>query len=177
MENEKKVNPQYSLLTYPHPSLLTECEHIIGRLTEEDRYAIQEMKRICLESNGFALAANQIGYMRRIVVFAPYRDRRDWLVMVNPIWSTSGNYGEPDNFTEGCLSFPTIRQKTQRWDSVYATYIDESYNLVVRQYFDGIMAIAIQHECEHLDGKTFIDGLSKLKQNRIKAKMKKMRNT
>lgn len=169
------TTPQYSLLTYPHPSLLTSCDPITGELTEEDRYAIQEMKRICKESNGFALAANQIGYMRRVVVFAPYKERTDWVVMINPIWTTSGVYGEPDSFPEGCLSFPTIRQKTQRWDSVQVTYIDDANHFIVRQHFDGIVAIAIQHECEHLDGKTFIDGLSKLKQNRIKEKMKKMK--
>lgn len=165
---------KYSLLTYPNPKLKTRCSSV-DVLTDTDKEVIEEMKRVCLEHDGFALAANQIGYMRRIVVFAPYQSRNDWLVMINPVWTTRGNLVIPDTFSEGCLSFPSIRQKIRRWDSVHVDYQDENMTLVSERY-DGIMSIAIQHECEHLDGKTFIDSLSQLKRNRILDKMRKLKD-
>lgn len=170
---KKNLNPQYTLLTYPHPNLLTKCESV-DIITDEDKYTIQEMIRICKESKGYALAANQIGYMRRIVVMVP-QEEDSWVVMINPTYEPHDERKSiPSDFTEGCLSFPGIRIPTPRHEFVKVICMDES-GKQRKYYFSGIPSIAVQHECEHLDGKTFIDGLSKLKQNRIKAKMKKMR--
>lgn len=162
-----------NLLTYPNPKLTTPCE-FVDVLTDEDKFAIEEMKRICVEKNGYAIAANQIGHMRRIVVFPPNIDiGEDWLVLINPTWIPFQTHGQVE-FLEGCLSFPTIRQQKKRWDRILVNYVD--VNKIVRGIdCDGLMSIAIQHECEHLDGKTFIDDLSKLKRERIQSKLEKMK--
>jgi peptide deformylase len=144
-------------------------------ITDADRVAIRYMKQICLESGGYALAANQIGYMRRIIVLVPDEqyDENDWVVMINPSYIPNTNEKKtPSDFVEGCLSFPGVRERTPRHHMIQVKWQDEQWN-GHRAFYTGIRSIAIQHECEHLDGKTFIDDLSDFKKKRIIDKLKK----
>jgi len=167
------MTKHYNLLYYPHPKLLQRCEPV-NNLTDEDRQVIERMKEICIENDGYALAANQIGYLKRIVVFAPNsRNNNEWVVMIDPVWASRSPRSVPTGIKEGCLSFPSVFQETVRYEFINVHYTNMEGKLV-EEIYNGLMAIAVQHECEHLDGKTFIDGLSKLKQTRIKDKIKKV---
>lgn len=127
------------------------------------------MAETMYEARGIGLAATQVDVHERVVVIDLSEERNDLLVLINPVITHSEG---TTTYEEGCLSIPSIYDKVQRAERVRIEYQDiNGANQTLDA--DGLLAICIQHEIDHLNGKLFIEYLSPMKQNRIKTKMKK----
>jgi peptide deformylase len=132
---------------------------------------IKNMAETMYAAPGIGLAATQVDALWRIVVIDNSATHDQLRVFINPeIVARSG----VSDFEEGCLSVPGIYEKVPRADRITVRALDAQ-----GQHFeleaDGLLAVCIQHEMDHLDGKVFVDYLSRLKQQRIAEKMKKQR--
>lgn len=173
------------ILTYPNPKL-RELSVAVKEVTEELVEYSKSMIETMYDSNGVGLAAPQVGRLERMIVIdtRPHDDDGNPteegmtdlekaveypLVLINPeVKFKKGKtiYGE------GCLSVPGYVENVERAEYVEAEYINTKGEKVEIKT-DGLLAICIQHEIDHLDGKLFIDRLSFLKSNRIKDRIKK----
>lgn len=125
---------------------------------------------------GIGLAAPQIGINQRLVVIDIPDDNgqqgKNPLIMVNPkITAVSDHQVESE---EGCLSVPGYQDKIERFDKISVSFQDISGNHHAMENVEGLLAICMQHEIEHLSGKLFIDHLSRLKRDRLKKKFGKI---
>jgi peptide deformylase len=127
------------------------------------------MAETMYEAPGIGLAATQVDVHKRMVVIDVSEDRNDLRVFVNPaILACAGSQvGE-----EGCLSVPGIYDKVERAEHVRVRFQDLEGSEHTLEA-DGLLAVCIQHEIDHLDGKVFVDHLSQLKQTRIRSKLAK----
>lgn len=127
------------------------------------------MAETMYEAPGIGLAATQVDVHLQVIVIDASETRDQLLVLVNPemIRMEGAQLGE-----EGCLSVPGIYDKVERAERVVVRYLDLDG---VQQTLsaDGLLAVCLQHEMEHLQGRVFVEHLSPLKQNRIKAKLVK----
>ncbi len=135
-----------------------------------------DMFETMYEDEGIGLAAPQIGINKTLVVIdIPEDDGKqgnNQLVMVNPkITATSDVIIESD---EGCLSVPGYQDKVERFETVSVKFQDVDGNELTMENVEGLLAICMQHEIEHLSGKLFIDHLSRLKRERLKKKYGKI---
>lgn len=157
------------ILKYPDPRL-----HKIAKPVEvvDDRVRqiVSDMAETMYDADGIGLAATQVDIHERIVVMDISEERNDLLVLINP--KIVERSDDKTIFEEGCLSVPGIYDKVERATeiTVEAQNIDgETFRLEA----DGLLAICIQHELDHLVGKVFVEHLSNLKQNRIRTKIQK----
>ena len=131
---------------------------------------VDDMFETMYAEEGIGLAATQVDIHQRIIVIDVSEDREQQLVLINPVLlEKSGETG----IEEGCLSIPEQRALVPRAEKVKIQALDrngQSYELEA----DGLLAICIQHEMDHLVGKLFIDYLSPLKQQRIRQKVEKL---
>jgi len=116
------------------------------------------------------LAATQVDVHQRIIVIDLSEDKDDLLVLINP--ALLEKKGEKIN-QEGCLSVPEIFEKVKRAEWIKVSALDEN-NKKFELEAEGLLAVCIQHEMDHLEGKVFVDYLSNLKKSRIKKKLYKM---
>jgi peptide deformylase len=133
------------------------------------RTLVADMADTMYAAPGIGLAATQVDHHRRIVVIDVSEERNSLLVLVN------ARIVQKDGLQvneEGCLSVPGIYDKVERAEEITVDYFDLAGNPQTLSA-DGILAVCIQHELDHLDGKVFVDYLSQLKQLRIKAKLAK----
>lgn len=138
-------------------------------VSEDIRCLIDDMSDTMYDAPGVGLAASQVDVHVRVIVIDISEDRNDLKVFVNP--EILERRGESQQ-EEGCLSVPGIYDRVRRaeWIRVRALGRDgKLFELVA----EGLLAVCIQHEMDHLEGKVFVEYLSKLKQNRIKTKMRK----
>ena len=138
------------------------------------RQTLADMLETMYAGNGVGLAANQVGLLKRLVVIdcAGNDEEPAPIKMVNPeIIAHSGN---KILHNEGCLSLPKEYADVERWETVTVRYTDENGLEQIRDT-DGLLAIAMQHEIDHLDGILFIDYLSKLKRDRLLTHLEKRR--
>ncbi|HET8816769.1 MAG TPA: peptide deformylase [Pseudidiomarina sp.] len=157
-----------TILKYPDERLRTVAEPV----TEVDdalRTQIDDMLETMYESNGVGLAATQVNYHKRLFVADCSEDQSEPLVFINPeITAKEGLFTNE----EGCLSFPGVYAKVERAGTVTVKALDRNgaeFSLTT----DGLLAICIQHELDHLNGKLFVDYLSPLKRDRIRKKLEK----
>lgn len=157
-----------TILKYPDPRLRTVAKPI-ATVTDAVRIQIDDMLETMYESNGVGLAATQVDYHWRLFVADCSHDQNEPLVFINPeITEKDGLFTNE----EGCLSFPGIYSKVDRAGTVTVTALDrngEPFTLTT----DGLLAICIQHEIDHLNGVLFVDYLSPLKRDRIRKKLEK----
>ena len=146
------------ILTYPNKILSQKAVEV--DINGADRLSlpaiIAEMKQTMLDNNGLGLAAPQVGISKRFfIIQMPETD--DLLVFINPKLTLKG---KKVVFTEGCLSLPGINADVERYEELHIEYYDIDFQ---KQEADveGLLAIAIQHENDHLDGILYIDRLSK----------------
>ncbi len=158
------------VLTYPHPLLKKRAEEITG-ITPELRALAADMLETMYECDGIGLAAPQVGELARMIVvdITGPEKREDPRVLVNPRLELTGETVESE---EGCLSVEEYRSTVTRSSSVHLTALDLD-GKPVEYDADGLLAICLQHECDHLDGTLFIDRISRLKRNLYDAKVKK----
>jgi peptide deformylase len=135
------------------------------------RQLISDMAETMYAAPGIGLAATQIDMLLRIIIIDSSPAHDQLMTFINPeIVSSSGI----STFEEGCLSVPGIYEKVPRADRITVRALDaqgKHFELDA----DGLLAVCIQHEIDHLDGKVFVEYLSRLKQQRIAEKLKKQR--
>ena len=158
------------VLKYPHPAL-KKTAAAISAITPELRALAADMLETMYANEGIGLAAPQIGESIRMIVMDVSRqeDPADVRVYVNPKLELTG---EEVELEEGCLSVREYRQTVRRASSVRLTALDLDGN-PVETVAEGLPAVCLQHECDHLDGKLFIDRISRLKRSLYNAKVKK----
>ncbi len=161
------------ILCYPDPRLHKVAQPVAA-VDDRLRALIDDMLETMYEANGIGLAATQIDVHQRLVVIDTSEERNKPLVLINPeiIWMSD----ERVKGDEGCLSVPGIYDGVERATAVKVTALDrdgQTQNIEA----EGLLAICIQHELDHLKGKVFVEYLSPLKQGRIKTKMVKAQKT
>ncbi|MEI6896764.1 MAG: peptide deformylase [Psychromonas sp.] len=157
------------VLHFPDPRLRTVAK-AIDEITPEIKTIATNMLETMYDENGVGLAATQINVHKRIVVIDISEDRDQPMIIINPeIVEKSGE----EESQEGCLSVPDTHADIIRNEFVTLQYLDINGKLQVLNA-DGLLAVCIQHELDHLMGKLFIDYLSPFKQKRIKAKFEKL---
>ncbi|MBR1777369.1 MAG: peptide deformylase [Alphaproteobacteria bacterium] len=161
------------ILEVPNPLLKKKSAPII-EVTEDLRRLMNDMLDTMYDAPGVGLAAPQVGILKRIVVIDVTRENepKHPYKMVNPvIIAHSETTGVHD---EGCLSVPEQYAPVERFETVTVEYTDENGTKQTLSA-DGLLAICIQHELEHLDGTLFIDHLSKVKRDMIVRRVEKER--
>lgn len=157
-----------NILQYPDERLHKIAAPVV-EVDENIRKLINDMAETMYESRGIGLAATQVDVHQRVVVIDLSEERNDLRVLVNPV--ITRKEGET-TYEEGCLSVPGIYDTVTRAEKITVEALDadgKPYTL----HADGLLAICIQHELDHLNGKVFVEHLSQMKQNRIRAKLKK----
>ena len=141
----------------------------MAEVTDEIRQLVSDMAETMYAAPGIGLAATQVNFHQRIVVIDISEDKSGLMAFINPeILEKSGE----QICEEGCLSVPGIYEKVTRAAKVRVRALNakgEPFELEA----EGLLAVCIQHEIDHLDGKVFVEYLSALKQNRIKIKLAK----
>jgi peptide deformylase len=156
------------ILRFPDPRL-KKIAAPVTTIDDSVRRLIADMAETMYEAPGIGLAATQVDVLKQIVVIDISEDRNQLLALINPRLE---NFQGQQEGEEGCLSVPGIYEKVQRAERVTVHYQDgdgAQRTLVA----EGLLAVCIQHELDHLNGTVFVDHLSQLKQTRIRSKLAK----
>jgi len=156
------------ILRYPDPRLHTRATPVQA-VDDTIRKLVADMAETMYEAPGIGLAATQVDVHKRVVVIDVSEDKSALMALINPeIVARSGE----QVCEEGCLSVPGIYDKVTRAEKVRVRALNPKGEMVE---FDaeGLLAVCVQHEIDHLDGKVFVEYLSQLKQTRIKGKLAK----
>ena len=160
------------IITVPNPLLKQVSAPVEGGVTDELRALMDDMLETMYEAPGIGLAAVQIGVPKRIIVMDLSKEEgvKEPRYFVNPeiLWRSE----EVVPYEEGCLSVPEIYDQVERPAKVRIRYLDYQ-GKQIEEEAEGIYAVCIQHEMDHLEGVLFIDHLSRLKRDRAVAKVKK----
>lgn len=158
-----------TILSYPDARLHTVAKPVQG-VDARIKTLVADMLETMYDANGIGLAATQIDVHERLVVIDVSEDRDQPLVLINPeiVWASD----EKVINEEGCLSVPGIYDGVERSTAVRVSALDADGELQTLEA-EGLLAICIQHELDHLLGKVFVEYLSPLKRNRIKSKLLK----
>jgi peptide deformylase len=141
----------------------------VAQVDASVRQLIDDMFETMYDAPGIGLAAVQVNDLRRVIVVDTSEDRSQALALVNP--EIIAKQGE-ESMDEGCLSVPGVYETVQRAEQIRVRALDREGNAIERDV-DGLLAVCIQHEIDHLDGKLFVDYLSSLKRQRIRKKLEK----
>jgi peptide deformylase len=158
------------ILRYPD-ARLHKVASPVASVDDRIRRLVQDMADTMYAAPGIGLAATQVDVHERVIVIDTSEDRNDLLVFINPDIVASG--GEKKTYEEGCLSVPGIYDDIERPGRITVRALNargETFELEA----EGLLAVCIQHEMDHLQGKVFVQYLSRLKQSRIKSKMAKL---
>lgn len=158
------------ILEFPDSRLRTIAKPV-AVVDDEVRQLVDDMFETMYEAPGIGLAATQVNVHKRIVVMDLSEDRSEPRVFINPEFETLTD--EMGQYQEGCLSVPGFYENVDRPQKVRIKALDrdgQPYELIA----EGLLAVCIQHECDHLNGKLFVDYLSTLKRDRIKKKLEKL---
>jgi len=158
------------ILRYPDARLHKVARPVVV-VDDRIRRLVRDMADTMYAAPGIGLAATQVDVHERVIVIDISEARDELRVFVNPeIVSTDG---ESKVYEEGCLSVPGIYDEVERPERVTVRALDERGEPFTLEA-DGLLAVCIQHEMDHLQGKVFVQYLSRLKQSRIKGKMQKL---
>ena len=176
------------ILVIPDPRLRAVAAPV-AEITDEHHVLIKDMFETMYEAPGVGLAATQIGVMERVIVVDAAKrksegagqvpgegeenepsEEPDPIAMINPeiLWASE----ETKSHEEGCLSIPDYYEEVERPDRVKIRYVSEQGETIERDC-DGFLAVVVQHEIDHLNGKLFIDHISRLKRDRVIKKFQK----
>jgi peptide deformylase len=158
------------ILKYPHPLLKKRCGEV-AKIDGQVRKLIDDMVETMYEANGIGLAGCQVGVSRRIIVVdvSPLDSRQTLFAMINP--EIISGEGEIDH-EEGCLSVPDCFEKVKRSEKVRVRGISPDGD-EMEIAGEGILAFAIQHEIDHINGVLILDRLSYLKREIYRTRLKK----
>jgi peptide deformylase len=160
------------ILKYPHPILRKRSKEV-GRVDEEVRKLIHNMRDTMYQAGGIGLAACQVGVSQRVIVLdvSPIDPQHSFFALINP--EIIFEEGEIDH-EEGCLSVPDCLEKVRRKEKVCVRGLS-SEGTEIEVKGDGILAIALQHEIDHINGILILDRVSRLKREIYRNKLKKER--
>ncbi|MCW5654922.1 peptide deformylase [Hydrogenophaga sp.] len=161
--------PILPILRYPDPRLHTVARPVVA-VDARIRELIASMFATMYDANGIGLAATQVDVHERVIVIDVSESRDQPLVLINPVieWASP----EKRKGEEGCLSVPGIYDGVERSIAVRVRALDgDGHERVIEA--EGMLAVCMQHEMDHLLGKVFVEYLSPLKQGRIKTKLVK----
>jgi peptide deformylase len=161
--------PKLDILRFPDPKLHTVAKPV-AEVDVRIRTLIADMLETMYDANGIGLAATQVDVHERLVVIDVSEKRNEPMVLINPEITWMGD--ERVKGEEGCLSVPGIYDGVERATQVKVKATDADGHVRTIEA-DGLLAVCIQHELDHLLGKVFVEYLSPLKRNRIKTKMLK----
>jgi peptide deformylase len=156
------------ILHYPDPRL-NKVAAPVAVVDDRIRQLVKDMAETMYAAPGIGLAASQVDVHERVLIIDTSETRDQLQAFVNPV--ILEQFGEVET-EEGCLSVPGIYDKVKRAERVKVEALNaqgEKFTLEA----EGLLAVCIQHEIDHLDGKVFVEYLSRLKQQRIAAKLKK----
>lgn len=152
---------------------LREVTAPVVEITKEIHALVDDMFETMYDAPGIGLAAPQIGVMQRIVTLDCAKgeeEKPDPMALINPeiLWFSE----ETRVYEEGCLSIPEFYEEVERPDTIRVRYTDLEGKVIEREA-DGLLSTCIQHEVDHLNGKLFIDYISRLKRERVIKKFQK----
>jgi len=157
-----------NILHFPDERLRTRAIPV-AKVTDDHRTLISNMLETMYDAPGIGLAATQINFHEQILVIDISEEKNQPIVLINPeILEKEGD----QEFDEGCLSVPGIYETLHRAEKVRVKALNkegESFEMTA----EGLLAVCIQHEMDHLQGKLFVDYLSQLKKQRIRKKLEK----
>jgi peptide deformylase len=158
-----------NILTYPNPRLHITAKPVAA-VDDRIRQLVRDMAETMYEAPGIGLAATQVDVHERVVVIDVSEEGNKLLVLINPqiTWKSE----ERQTYEEGCLSVPGVYDEVERAAAIRFKALDidgKPYEMEA----EGLLAVCVQHELDHLDGKVFVEYLSSLKRNRIKTKLRK----
>jgi len=157
------------ILHYPDPRLHKVAKPVVT-VDDSIRVLVQNMAETMYDAPGIGLAATQVNVHKRVVVIDVSEEKNDLRVLINP--EILDKSEEQKIYEEGCLSVPDVYDEVERPATVRVRALDlsgESYEFDA----EGLLAVCVQHEIDHLNGKVFVQHLSMLKQTRLKAKLRK----
>ncbi len=161
---------QLQILEYPDPRLRTRAEPVEA-VDDALRRLIDDMFETMYAAPGIGLAATQVNVHRRLLVADISENHDDPRVFINPeILEKDG----VEVSEEGCLSVPGFYEKVERAERIRVRALDRD-GRAFEEELDGLLAVCVQHEIDHLDGKLFVDYLSDLKRQRIRKRIEKNR--
>lgn len=159
-----------NILEFPDSRLRTIAKPV-AVVDDGIRQLVDDMFETMYEAPGIGLAATQVNVHKRVVVMDLSEDRSAPRVFINPEFDILTD--EVEQYQEGCLSVPGFYENVDRPQKVKIRALDrdgQPYELIA----EGLLAVCVQHECDHLNGKLFVDYLSTLKRDRIKKKLEKL---
>ncbi len=160
------------ILKFPDDRLRTRAR-VVEAVTDEIKQCVDDMLETMYAAPGIGLAATQVNVHKRIVVIDVSENKDDPLCLINPLITAKDGIEQHE---EGCLSVPGVYEKVERAEHITFSALNregEAFNMDA----EGLLAVCVQHELDHLDGKLFVDYLSPLKRNRIKKKLQKHQKT
>lgn len=160
------------ILEYPDPLLRRQAQRV-KTVDREIQDLVSDMFETMYAAPGIGLAANQVNALKRVIVLDVSQHNDQPLCLINPVlMSSSGT----QKIEEGCLSVPGVYANVERASEIQIKALDrdgQSFDLNA----DGLLAVCIQHEMDHLVGKLFVDYLSPLKRQRVRKKLEKQQRT
>lgn len=159
-----------NILHYPDKRLHKVAKPIVA-VDDRVRQLAKDMAETMYEAPGVGLAATQVDVHQRVIVIDVSEESNDLLVLINPeiVWSSD----DSKVYEEGCLSVPGVYDEVERASEIKVKALDlngEPFEFEA----DGLLAVCVQHEIDHLNGKVFVEKLSMLKQMRIRTKFTKL---
>lgn len=158
------------ILEYPDPRLRTIAKPV-DEVTDDIRTLIDDMLETMYDAQGIGLAATQINVHKQIIVMDLSEDKTEPRVFINPEVDVLD--GDAQAMQEGCLSVPGFYEDVERIEHCRIRALDRNGDAFEIEARD-LLAVCIQHEMDHLNGKLFVDYLSALKRNRIRKKLEKL---
>ena len=158
-----------TILEFPDPRLRKVAVDVTD-INDDIRALAKDMLETMYNAPGIGLATSQINVHKRIVVIDVSDEGNDPRILINPTWEPLTE--ETQSYQEGCLSVPEFYDDVARFSKIQLNALDENGN-VISEPAEGLFAVCIQHELDHLNGKLFVDYLSRLKRERIRKKLDK----
>ena len=157
------------ILEFPDPRLRTVAT-LVESVDEGMRALVEDMLETMYDASGIGLAATQVNVHKRLLVMDVSEERDQPMVFINP--SVEVLDPELGSYDEGCLSVPGFYEEVNRPRQIRVTALDRNGESFTEE-LEGLAAICLQHEIDHLDGKLFVDYISPLKRQRIRRKLEK----
>ena len=157
------------ILEFPDPRLRTRAARV-DVVDTRIQILIDDMFETMYDANGIGLAASQIDVHEQVIVIDLSSDRTEPRVFINPEVKITDDSLE--GFEEGCLSVPGFSESVERPKAITVKALDRNGNVIDEQ-LTGLLAVCLQHEMDHLQGKLFVDYLSPLKRQRIRQRLEK----
>lgn len=157
------------ILRYPDPRLYKVAKPVTN-VDDRIRTLVKDMAETMYDAPGVGLAATQVDVHERVIVIDVSEEGNELLVLINPEITYKSE--ETQVYEEGCLSVPQVYDEVTRAAEIKVKALNENGEEFEFEA-DGLLAVCVQHEIDHLDGKVFVEYLSRLKQERIKTRLRK----